>query len=87
MFCKKLLAFIRPLRNDTYGIYDPLRVRLVDRVRLGFSHLRKAKFRHNFADTFESIMFMLSWNWKYRTFLSAVTKWPIISHNPYEWFK
>ena len=60
MFCKKLLAFIRPLRNDTYGIYDPLRVRLLDRLRLGFSHLRKAKFRHNFADTFESIMFMLS---------------------------
>ena len=26
-FCKKLLTFIRPLGNDTYGIYDPLGVK------------------------------------------------------------
>ena len=51
MFRKKLLAFIRPLGNDTYGIYDPLGVRLLNRLRLGFKHLREHKFRHNFADT------------------------------------
>ena len=51
MFRKKLLTFIRPLENDTYGIYDPLDVRLLDRLRLGFSQLRKRKVRHNFADT------------------------------------
>ena len=45
MFRKKLLAFIRPLGNDTYGIYDPLGVRLLNRLRLGFSHLREHKFR------------------------------------------
>ena len=32
MFRKKLLAFIRPLGNDTYGIYDPLDVRLINRL-------------------------------------------------------
>ena len=41
MFRKKLLTFIRPLANDTYGIYNPLGVRLLNRLRLGFSHLRK----------------------------------------------
>ena len=51
MFHRKLLNFIRPLESDTYGIYDPLGVRLLSRLRLGFSHLRKHKFRHNFADT------------------------------------
>ena len=51
MFRKKLLTFIRPLENNTYGIYDPLGVRLLNRLRLGFSHLREHKFRHNFADT------------------------------------
>ena len=51
MFRKKLLTFIRPLGNVTYGIYDPLGVRLLNRLRLGFSHLREHKFRHNFADT------------------------------------
>ena len=51
MFRKKLLTFIRPLENVTYGIYDPLGVRLLNRLRLGFKHLREHKFRHNFADT------------------------------------
>ena len=37
MFRKKLLAFIRPLGNDAYGIYVPLDVRLLNRLRLGFS--------------------------------------------------
>ena len=26
MFRKKLLTFVRPIENDTYGIYDPLGV-------------------------------------------------------------
>ena len=34
-----------------YGIYDPLDVRLFNRLGLGFSHLREHMFRHNFADT------------------------------------
>ena len=51
MFCKKLLAFIRPLENDTYGIYDTFGFRLLNRLPLGFSHLREHKVTHNFADT------------------------------------
>ena len=51
MFRKKLLAFIRRLENDTYGKYDPLGIRLLNRLRLGFSHLREHQSRHNFADT------------------------------------
>ena len=48
---KKLLAFIRTLENDAYGIYDALDVRLVNRLRLVFSHFWDHKFRHNFTDT------------------------------------
>ena len=51
LFRKKLLAFIRPLGNDKYGIYEPLGIRLLNRVRLGFSHLREHKFRDNFVHT------------------------------------
>ena len=51
MLRKKLLTLIRSLVNDTYGIYDPLGVRLLNRLGLGFSHLREHKFRHNFTDT------------------------------------
>ena len=51
IFRKKLLTFIRPLGNDTYGIFDQLGVRLLNRLRLGSSHLSEHKFRYNFADT------------------------------------
>ena len=51
MFRKKLLTFIRPLGNDTDGIFDQIGVRLLNRLRLGSSHLREHKFRYNFADT------------------------------------
>ena len=40
IFRKKLLTFIRTLENDTYGIYDPLGVRLPNRLSLAFSHFR-----------------------------------------------
>ena len=51
IFLKKLLAFIRPVGNSIYDIYGPFEVRLINRLRLGISHLREHKFRHNFADT------------------------------------
>ena len=51
MFRRKRLAFIRPVGKSIYGIYDPFRVKLINRLRLGFSHLREHKFRYNFADT------------------------------------
>ena len=51
IFRNKLLAFIKPVGNSTYGIYDPFGVRLINRLPLGFSHLYEHKFRQNFADT------------------------------------
>ena len=51
MLRKNLLTFIRPPENDTYGICCPIGVRLLNRLGLGFSHLREHKFGHNFADT------------------------------------
>ena len=51
MFRKKLLAIIRPLGNSMYGISDSFGVKLINRLRLGFSHLREHNFRYNFADT------------------------------------
>ena len=50
-FRKMLLNFIRPTGNSTYKTYEPLRIKLLTRLRLGFSHLSEHKFRHNFADS------------------------------------
>ena len=50
LFRKNLLAFIKPIKNSLYNIYDLLCIKLPHRLRLGFSHLREHKFKHNFAD-------------------------------------
>ena len=49
IFRKKLLTFILLVRNSIYGICDPLRARLTNRLRLG--DLEEHTFRHNFVDT------------------------------------
>ena len=67
---KKLLAFIRFVGDSMYDIYDPLGVKLINRLRLGFSHLRERKFRHNFADTMNPLC---SWTLETeKAFLSTV---------------
>ena len=50
-FRNHLLKKIRPCPNNLYGIHDPLGIKLLTRIRLGLSHLREHKFRHNFQDT------------------------------------
>ena len=37
--------------NSLFNVYDPLRVKLLTRLRLQFSHLNEHKFRHGFSDT------------------------------------
>ena len=41
--------------NSIYKIYDPLIIKLLARLRLGFSHLSKHKFEHNFAGSFKPL--------------------------------
>ena len=50
-FRKKLLSFIKPTENKTFSIYDPLGIKLLNRLRVDFSHLNEHRFRHNFAHT------------------------------------
>ena len=46
-----LLKIFYRMGNSTYKIYDPLGIKLLARLRLGFSHLSEHKFGHNFADS------------------------------------
>ena len=45
--------FLQPLlcRSEIFKNYDPLGIKLLNRLRVDFSHLNEHKFRHNFADT------------------------------------
>ena len=39
------------MENKTFSIYDPLGIKLLNRLRVDFSHPNEHNFRHNFADT------------------------------------
>lgn len=48
---KKLLTFVRASKKGIYNIYDPQGFKLLNRLRLGFSYLRKHNIPLNFSDT------------------------------------
>ena len=50
-FKNALSKFIRPSPSLVYGIHHFKGLKLITRLRLGLSHLREHKFRHNFRDT------------------------------------
>ena len=44
------MSFIRPLESNVYNIFDPIGLKFLNSLRLGFSHLNEHRFRHNFQD-------------------------------------
>ena len=50
-FKTAILKFFKPNANSVFSVTDKKGVVLLNRLRVGFSHLREHKFRHNFADT------------------------------------
>ena len=55
LFCNTLLKFIRPAQRKTFNINDSVGVKLLKRLRLGFSNLRDQKFRHGFRDILDPL--------------------------------
>ena len=51
IFKKSLLKFIRTIPNSVFSVVDIYGIKLLTRLRVGLSHLREHKFRHNFQDT------------------------------------
>ena len=50
IFKSRLLSLIRPFQSNVYNIFDPIGLKLLTRLRLGFSHLNEQKFRHDFQE-------------------------------------
>ena len=50
IFKSRLLSFIRPLESSVYNIFDPIGLKCLTRLRLGFSHHNGHRFRYNFRD-------------------------------------
>ena len=50
-FKNRILSFIRPSQNSTFNCHNPKGIKLLSRLRLGLSHLRKYKLKHSFQDS------------------------------------
>ena len=50
-FKSMLMKFFSLQERSLFFIHDPTGVKLLTRLRLKFSHLKKLRFRHNFEDT------------------------------------
>ena len=50
IFKSRLLSFIHHLESNIYNIVDPIGLKFLTRLRLGFSHLNEHRFRDNFQD-------------------------------------
>ena len=55
IFKKHLLNFIRPKSSNAFNINNPLGLKLLTRLRIGFSHLKEHKFKHNFQDSVDPL--------------------------------
>ena len=51
IFRKNILHFIRPTPNSICNCHNPKGVKLITRLRLGLSHLREHKLKHNLQDS------------------------------------
>ena len=51
IFKSTLLKFIRPICHPIFQVHHADCLKLLTRLRVGLSHLRKHKFRHNFRNT------------------------------------
>ena len=50
IFKKRLLSFIRPIPQNVFDIFDPIGLKFLTHLRLGFSYLNEHRFRHNFQE-------------------------------------
>ena len=55
VFKGRLLQFVRPLENTVFTCHNPIGIKYLTRLRLGFSHLHYHKFQHGFLDAVDTL--------------------------------
>ena len=55
VFKVRLLQFVGPLENSVFTCHNPIGIKYLTRLRLGFSHLRYHKFKHGFLDAVDPL--------------------------------
>ena len=55
IFKGRLLPFVRPLENIVFTCHNPIGIKYLTRLKLGFSHLHYHKFKHGFLDAVDRL--------------------------------
>ena len=55
VFKGRLLQFVRPLENSVFTCHNPIGIKYLTRLRLGFSHFHYHKFKHGFLDAVDPL--------------------------------
>ena len=55
IFKNSILKLVRPKGNSVFSVHNPVGIKFLNRLRLGLSHLREHKFKHNFQDCLDPI--------------------------------
>ena len=55
IFKSRLLGFVRPLENSVFTCHNPIWIKCLARIRLGFNHLRYNKFKYGFLDAIDPL--------------------------------
>ena len=50
MFKSRSLRFVRPSESSVFTCHNPIEIKYLKRIRLGFSHLGYHKFKNGFLD-------------------------------------
>ena len=45
------IEFFRPRQNSAFKLHNPLQIKILARLRVGRSHLKEHKFKHNFQNS------------------------------------
>ena len=49
-FIKSFLIYFKNDENSIFNVHNPIGIKLLNRLKLTFSHLNEQKFRHNFRN-------------------------------------
>ena len=82
-FRKALLDFIRPTANSTFGT-NVSGLKLLTRLRVGFSHLREHKFKQ-FSRYIEPIVPLFPWSRRHLSLFYALPKFLKSTKCPFWW--
>ena len=73
IFKSRLLPSIRPIQSSVYNIFDPIGLKRLIRLQIGFSHLNGYRFRHNFQDYMNPLCSCTLLKIHFVTFCTAIT--------------